>query len=167
MSLPGALAMSLTKDLEVLRNIPLFAMVDPAELKLPAFTSERLEYLPGDELFHQGDYGDAAYIILEGEADVLVDTPSGAVKVATLGKNDIIGEIAVLCDVPRTATVVAHGNLEILRLSKDGFFHLVTQFPQVGIEVMSALASKLHRTTQALTAAHAQAPSAGQGSGGG
>jgi CRP/FNR family transcriptional regulator, cyclic AMP receptor protein len=158
--------MSLTKDLEVLRNIPLFAMVDPAKLKLPAFTSERLEYPSGDELFHQGDYGDAAYIILEGEADVLVDTPSGAVKVATLGKNDIIGEIAVLCDVPRTATVVAHGNLEILRLSKDGFFHLVTQFPQVGIEVMSALASKLHRTTQALTAARAQAPS-GEGSGGG
>jgi CRP/FNR family transcriptional regulator, cyclic AMP receptor protein len=158
--------MSLTKDLEVLRNIPLFAMVDPAKLKLPAFTSERLEYPSGDELFHQGDYGDAAYIILEGEADVLVDTPSGVVKVATLGKNDIIGEIAVLCDVPRTATVVAHGNLEILRLSKDGFFHLVTQFPQVGIEVMSALASKLHRTTQALTAARAQAPS-GEGSGGG
>jgi hypothetical protein len=38
-------------------------------------------------------------------------------------------------------------------VSKDGFFHLVTQFPQVGIEVMSALASKLQRTTQALTAA--------------
>ena len=149
--------MSLTKDVEVLRNIPMFATVDPAKLKLLGFTSERLEHISGDELFHQGDYGDAAYIILEGEAHVLVDTPTGVVKVATLGKNDIIGEIAVLCDVPRTATVVAHGNLEILRLSKNGFF-LVTQFPQVGIEVMGVLAAKLHRTTQALTAARAQAP---------
>ena len=68
--------MSLTKDVEVLRNIPLFATVDPAKLKLLAFTSERLEYMSGDELFHQRDYGDAAYIILEGEADVLVDTPT-------------------------------------------------------------------------------------------
>ena len=143
--------MSLTKDVEVLRNIPLFAKVDPAKLKLLAFTSERLEYLAGDELFHQGDYGDAAYIILEGEANVLVDTPQGAVKVATLGRNDIIGEIAVLCDVPRTATVVAQSNLETLRVSKDGFFHLVTQFPQVAIEVMSEIASRLHHTTQALT----------------
>jgi CRP/FNR family transcriptional regulator, cyclic AMP receptor protein len=158
--------MSLTKDVEVLRNIPLFAKVEPAKLKLLAFTSERLEYLSGDELFHQGDYGDAAYIILEGEADVLVNTSTGPIKVATLGKNDIIGEIAILCDVPRTATVVAHGNLETLRVSKDGFFHLVAQFPQVGIEVMSALASKLHRTTQALMAARTQAPSA-EGSGGG
>ena len=159
--------MSLTKDMEVLRNIPLFAKVEPAKLKLLAFTSERLEYMSGDELFHQGDYGDAAYIILEGEADVMVDTPSGAVKVATLAKNDIIGEIAVLCDVPRTATVVAHGDLETLRVSKDRFFHLVTQFPQVGIEVMNALASKLHHTTQALTAARARLNELDRGNGGG
>jgi CRP-like cAMP-binding protein len=145
--------MSLTKDVEVLRNIPMFAKVDPAKLKLLAFTSDRLHYASGEALFQQGDDGDAAYVILEGEADVLVDTPQGALKVATLGKNDIIGEIAILCDVPRTATVVAHGDLETLRVSKEGFFHLVTQFPQVGIEVMSEIATKLHRTTQALTAA--------------
>jgi CRP-like cAMP-binding protein len=148
--------MSLTKDVEVLSNIPLFAKVDPAKLKLLAFTSERLEYLSGDELFHQDDYGDAAYVILEGEADILVDTPRSAIKIATLGKNDIIGEVAIVCDVPRTATVVAHGDLDTLRVSKEGFFHLVTQFPQVGVEVMSALAAKLHRTTQALTAARAR-----------
>jgi CRP/FNR family transcriptional regulator, cyclic AMP receptor protein len=62
----------------------------------------------------------------------------------------------MLCDVPRTATVVAHGDLETLRVSKDRFFHPVTQFPQVGIEVMRALASKLHSTTQALTTARAK-----------
>jgi CRP/FNR family transcriptional regulator, cyclic AMP receptor protein len=107
--------MSLTKDLGVLRNIPLFAKVDPAKLKLLVFTSERLAYLSGDELFHQGDYGDAAYIILEGGADILVETPKGTIKVASLGKNDIIGEIAILCDVPRTATVVAHAGLEALQ----------------------------------------------------
>ena len=143
--------MSLIQDVEVLRNIPLFAKVDPTKLKLLAFTSERLQYASGDELFHQGDDGDAAYVILEGQADILVDTPKGAVKVARLGKNDIIGEVAILCDVPRTATVVAQSNLETLRVSKDGFFHLVTQFPQVAIEVMSEIASRLHHTMQALT----------------
>jgi CRP/FNR family cyclic AMP-dependent transcriptional regulator len=158
--------MSLTKDLAVLRNIPLFAKVEAAKLKLLAFTSERLEYLPGDELFHQGDYGDAAYIILEGEADILVDTAKGAINIATLGKHQIIGEIALLCDVPRTATVVARGDLATLRVSKDGFFHLVTQFPQVGLEVMSELASKLNRTTQSLTAARARLDELGKDDGG-
>jgi CRP-like cAMP-binding protein len=145
--------MTLIREVEVLRDIPLFAKVEPAKLKLLAFTSERLEYRSGDELFHQGDFGDAAYVVLQGKADIVVDSPVGALRVATLGRNDIIGEIAILCDVPRTATVIAHGDLETLRLSKDGFFHLVTQFPQIGIEVMSALAAKLHLTTQALTAA--------------
>jgi CRP/FNR family transcriptional regulator, cyclic AMP receptor protein len=159
--------MSLNKDVEVLRNIPLFAKIDPAKLKLLAFTSERLQYLSGDELFHQGDDGDAAYVILEGEADILVDTPEGSMKVARLGKNDIIGEIAVLCDVPRTATVVAQSALETLRVSKDGFFHLVTQFPQVAVEVMSELASRLNSTTQALTAARAKLDELDKRDGGG
>jgi CRP-like cAMP-binding protein len=148
--------MSLSQDVEALSSIPLFAKVNPTKLKLLAFTSERLEYPSGDELFHQDDYGDAAYVLLQGEADILVDTPRSTLKIATLGRNDIVGEIAILCEVPRTATVVAHGDLAALRVSKEGFFHLVTQFPEVGVQVMSALAAKLQRTTQALTAARAR-----------
>jgi CRP/FNR family transcriptional regulator, cyclic AMP receptor protein len=145
--------MSLNKDVEVLRSIPIFAKIEPAKLKLLAFTSERLRFMAGDQLCRQGDVGDAAYIILEGDADVLVDTPRGTIKVATVGRNDIIGEIAILCDVPRTATVTARSDVETLKISKDGFFHLVTQFPQIGVEVMHELASRLHHTTQALSAA--------------
>jgi CRP-like cAMP-binding protein len=111
------------------------------------------EYQSGHELFHQGDYGDAAYIVLEGKADILVDSANGAVTVVTLGKENIIGEIAILCDVPRTATVVAQGDLQTLRVPKAEFLHLVTQLPQVGIELMRALASKLDHATQALIAA--------------
>lgn len=148
--------MSLNQDVEVLRSIPLFAKIEPAKLKLLAFTSERLRFMAGDELCHQGDVGDAAYIILDGEADILVDGPDGPVTVASVGRNDMIGEIAILCDVPRTATVTASSDLETLKISKDGFFHLVTQFPQIGVEVMHELASRLHHTTQALTAAKAR-----------
>jgi CRP-like cAMP-binding protein len=148
--------LSLAKDAETLSNTPLLAKVDPTKLKLLSFTSERLEYTSGDELFHQDDHGEAVYLILEGEADILVDSPREAIKIATLGKNNIIGEIAILCDVPRSATVVAHGDLDTLRVSKERFFHLVADFPQVGVAVMSALAAKLHRTTQALAAARAR-----------
>lgn len=145
--------MGLSKDVEVLRGIPLFAKLDPAKLKLLAFTSERLRFRAGQELFHQGDPGDAAYVILEGEVDVLVDTPSGPVRVARVGHSEIVGEIAILCDVPRTATVAASSDIETLRISKDSFFHMVRQFPEVGIEVMNELASRLHQTTQQLSSA--------------
>ena len=142
--------MTLQKDVEVLRNIPLFKKIEPAKLKLLAFTSEHLEFVAGEALFKQGDVGDAAYILLEGDADVMVDTPKGEMRVATLGQNDIVGEIAILCDVPRTATIIAKTRLVTLRVSKDGFFNLVTQFPTVGVEIMHELASRLHQTTQQL-----------------
>jgi CRP/FNR family transcriptional regulator, cyclic AMP receptor protein len=85
-----------------------------------------------------------------------VENPGGAVKVATIHRNDIVGEIAILCDVPRTATVQATTRLVALRVSKDGFFNLVTQFPQIAVEIMGELASRLHATTQRLTEASAR-----------
>jgi CRP-like cAMP-binding protein len=143
--------MTLQQDVEVLRKVPLFAKIEPTKLKLLAFTSEHLEFMPGEAICRQGDVGDAAYIVLDGEADVVVQSGQGPMKVANIGKYDIVGEIAILCDVPRTATVLATSRLVALRVSKDGFFNLVTQFPQVGVEVMHELASRLHQTTQRLT----------------
>ena len=99
--------MSLEEEVDLLRNIPFFAKIAPARLKLLAFASQRLTYGAGQDLFRQGEIGDAAYIIIEGRADVVVDGPDGEVKVADLGVNDLVGEIAILCDVPRTATVRA------------------------------------------------------------
>ncbi len=142
--------MTLEEDVELLRNIPLFAKIEPSKLKLLAFTSERLTFNPGDSLFKQGDDGDALYIIMEGEADVLIDTPGGQITVATMGKNDFVGDIAVLCDVPRTATVTATSKLTTMRVTKDLFFQLVSQFPQIAIEIMRELARRLNVTTRKL-----------------
>lgn len=143
--------MSLQQDVEVLRKIPLFAKIEPARLKLLAFTSEHLEFMPGEALCRQGEPGDAAFIVLSGEAEVLVQTSQGEMRVASIGRHDIVGEIAILCDIPRTASVVATQPLTALRVSKDGFFNLIGQFPQVAIEVMHELASRLLQTTQRLT----------------
>ena len=145
--------MTLQQDVDVLRRIPLFAKIEPARLKLLAFTSEHIEFAPGDSICRQGEQGDAAYIVLEGSAEVVVQSAQGPTRVATVSRNDIVGEIAILCDVPRTATVLATTPLVALRVSKDGFFNLVTQFPQVGVEVMHELASRLHQTTTRLTEA--------------
>lgn len=142
--------MTIAKDVEALRRIPLFARIDPAKLKLLAFTSDRLQFEPGERLCVQGEPGETAYIILEGSARVLVETPEGPLEVARLGENAIVGEIAILCNLPRTATVEAVTPLTALRISKDGFFNLVSQFPQVGLEIMHELARRLHQTTQQL-----------------
>lgn len=142
--------MSMKEEVEVLRNIPLFAKLEPAKLKLLAFTSERLTFDPGQPLFQQGDAGDAAYIVMEGAADVLIETPKGPVKVANLGRNAIVGEIAILCDVPRTATVVAQERTVTLKINKDTFFRLVNEFPQMAVEIMRELARRLEKTNEQL-----------------
>ena len=147
--------MSIEKDVEVLRQIPLFSNIEPAKLKLLAFASERLTFRSGQPLFQQGDRGDAAYILVEGTADVLVDTPSGPLTVATLTKNDIVGEIAILCDVPRTATVSATSELITLKITKEIFLRMVTDFPEMGLEIMRVLAQRLEHTTDQLLAARA------------
>ncbi len=151
--------MTLHEEVEALRNIPLFAKIDASKLKLLAFTSERVNYDPGKDLFKQGDPGDAAYIILDGEADIIVNTPGGELVVASMKKNDFVGDIAILCDVPRTATVRATKPLSTLVITKDLFFQLVTEFPDMSVAIMRELAQRLHKTTQDLLAARAKAGS--------
>ena len=142
--------MSLNDEVDLLKKIPLFAKIEPSKLKLLAFTSERLTFQPGELLCRQGDPGDTAYIILDGRADVLVDTPGGQISVAKLGKNDLVGEMAILIDIPRTATVKAIDTVATLAISKDLFFRMVTEFPQMGVEIMRELAHRLENTTAQL-----------------
>jgi CRP-like cAMP-binding protein len=147
---------SLNEEVELLRNIPLFANIEPSKLKLLAFTSERVAYDPGQELFHQGDDGDAAYIIIGGEADIIIETDNGPFTVATFKRNDIVGEIAILCDVPRTATVSAASEVVALRIAKERFFTLLDEFPEMAVEMLRELARRLEVTTVRLREAHAK-----------
>ncbi len=144
--------MSIDEEVEVLRKIPLFANIEPAKLKLMCFASQRMTFKSGQTLCGQGDAGDSAFIILEGEADVVIEN-DGPLVVAQFGKNDIIGEIAILCDVPRTASVIATTELTALEITKDLFFRMVTDFPEMGVEVMRVLAHRLEHTTALLLAA--------------
>lgn len=148
--------MSLNQEVELLRAIPLFAKIEVSKLKLLAFTSERLTFETGQELCHQGDMGDAMYVIVEGSADVLIDTPGGPLKVAELQKNEFVGEIAILCDVPRTATVTARERTTTLKITKDLFFRLVEEFPQMAVEIMRELAHRLEMANARLRQAQAQ-----------
>lgn len=149
--------MSINSEVDSLRNIPMFKGIDPAKLRLLAFISERMTFRPGEMLCQQGEPGDSAYIILSGTADVLVDTGGGQLrKVAEIKQNDVVGEISILCDTPRTATVSASSELIALNISKDNFFKILTEFPEVSLEVMRVLARRLERTTRDLAQVRGQ-----------
>ncbi|MFD1694788.1 cyclic nucleotide-binding domain-containing protein [Roseibium aestuarii] len=149
--------MSLENEVEVLRKVPLFRGIDETKLRLLAFISDRMEFQEGERLCTQGEEGDSAFIILRGAADVLVETPDGERKVADVKENSIVGEIAILCDVPRTATLIASTRMDVLTVSKDDFLKLLKEFPDIALEVMRTLALRLERTTRDLAAARSVA----------
>lgn len=144
--------MTLESEVQSLRQVPMFRDIDPARLKLLAFTSERVRYAGGQRFFSQGDASDAAYLILDGSAHVLLDTPGGEIKVAELGSNALVGEMGILSESPRSATIMAAEQTTALRIDKRVFLELLAQFPQIALAVMRELADRLERTNAQLVA---------------
>lgn len=144
--------MTLETEVQSLRQIPMFRDIDPARLKLLAFTSERIQFAAGQRFFSQGDAADAAYVILDGKANVLLNNAGGEIKVAELGRNALVGEMGILSDNPRSATIQASEPSTALRIDRRVFLELLTQFPQMSIAVMRELATRLDRTNAQLVA---------------
>lgn len=144
--------MTLETEVQSLRQVPMFRDVDPARLKLLAFTSERVQFAEGQRFFSQGDPSDAAYVILDGRANVLLNTPGGEIQVAELGSNALVGEMGILSDTPRSATIMAAEPTTALRIDKRVFLELLAQFPQMSLAIMRELAKRLERTNAQLVA---------------
>ena len=138
------------EEIDVLASIPMFAGMDRSRLKLLSFASERYQYGQGEVVFKQGDVGDKAYVIIEGEAEVILETEEGQKKLVTMAKNDLFGELALLCEAPRTATIEAGSNLQVMSIDKDIFFTLMAEDPQMSIRVTRSVAERLERTTRDL-----------------
>lgn len=135
--------MEFSDAVQVLRRIPIFSKIDPARLKLLAFASLSLTFEDGEALFHVGDPSDGAYLIDEGEVSILADKDGHEVPVAVLGRHDLFGEMAILRNAPRVATVRAKGRVRILRIEGDMFLRMVTEDPEVALGVMRMLSDKI------------------------
>jgi len=143
--------MSLEQEVELIRQFPIFGKIQPAMQKLLCFSAERLAYDAGQVMFNAGDAADAAYIVIDGTVEISVPTPAGPIVVNTLTKNEILGEIAIFGEVPRTATAKAMTRLETLKISKDLFIKVIRENPDAAIELIRILASRLANTTNQLT----------------
>lgn len=145
----------LDQEVELLRSIPMLANLPGNKLKLLAFASDHVSYPEGEILFRQGDEADAAYIVVKGYADVLVSTEANGEErtVAELGPNSFVGDMAILCDIPRTATIRASTDLQTLRIRKNHMMDLMRDTPDLAMEVLKELVMRLAKTTHDLTEA--------------
>jgi len=109
-------------ELDLLREIPIFAPLSPPVLEGLAARLVPVHAAAGEAIVREGDTGDRFYVISSGEVDVSI----GGEQKATQGPGDHFGEIALLRDVPRTATVTARTDTELLALEREDFLAAVT-----------------------------------------
>ena len=145
--------MDLVQEAEMLRKVPFFGGLDPAKLKLLAFTSRAVRFGSGESLMTRGEPSDSAYVIIEGEVEILGETPAGEFLIGVLGRNALIGEMGVINNAPRGTTVRAKADVRALRIAGDVFLRLLTDNPDCALHVMRELSGRVNAGNARLAAA--------------
>ena len=143
--------MSIEDEIRTLQQIPMFRDLEVSKLKLMAFAGQRITCRRGELLFDEGDPPDAVYVILHGEVEVIRTGAAGEVVLARLGKNELIGEIGVLCNKCRNARIIAQSDVQALRIDKITFMQIVQQVPQLAMAIIRELSERLEHTSDLLT----------------
>jgi CRP-like cAMP-binding protein len=124
---------------ELLAKVPLLAGLPEKELAQVSALATRLDFPAGKELTHQGAVGREFMVLLEGEAEVILDgTP-----IATLHAGDVVGEIALLQDQPRTATVIATTPVAVDVIGRAEFTTLLEDHPSIAQQLQATMAVHL------------------------
>ncbi len=129
--------------IKTLKRVELFAQMTDAELRKLA---ERLRYAlfaKGNIIFRQGSVAHWLYVIINGDADVYLETSSGEKHLLrTLGKGNFFGEMGMMTGAPRAASVVARTDVECYRLDKKMFEEILRARPAIAEEMSSILATR-------------------------
>jgi CRP-like cAMP-binding protein len=131
--------------LDHLASVPLFAACSRKDLQKIAKASDQVSVPEGRVVVEEGSSGHEAYVIIEGEAEV----ERNGQQVATFGPGDHFGELALLDGGPRTATVKASTDLELLVLGQREFAGVLDEVPGLAHQIMSTLASRIRALDEA------------------
>jgi CRP-like cAMP-binding protein len=159
----GRRAVTVFQEAEMLRQVPLFEKVDLTRLKLIAFTSRAMRYAAGEVVMQKNEVSDCAFVILEGEVEVVGETAEGEFVVARFGRNSLVGEMSLLLDAPRVATVRATTPVRALRIAGDQFLRLLCENPSCSLHVMRLLSTRLTRATRRVEELTGKLQEAGNG----
>ena len=124
---------------ELLKKVPLFADCTKAELRELAKSADELDLREGTVLTREGRPGREFFVLIDGTVDV---TQKGK-KVAELKGGDWLGEIALLTDKPRTATVTASSPVDVLVITDRRFRNVVESMPSIAIKVLGRVSERL------------------------
>jgi len=127
------------EKVEVIKRVPLFAGCSKGELEQIAQIADEIDLAEGKEMTREGSRGREFFVLLEGDADVT----KGGSSINKLGPGDFFGEIALISDSPRTATVTATSPVRALVITDRSFRRLLDEQPEIQRKVLMALAERL------------------------
>ena len=132
-------------DLEakVLAQVPLFRAMDRSQLKLLAFSSTRVNFEPGEQIFDQEVQAFLAYVVIEEESKVYLGEGEHETVIDRPEVNVIIGEMSLLTDNLRSASFGAVSKLTVLRAKKDVFLDLVQHNSNLELELSRAMSDRI------------------------
>jgi CRP/FNR family transcriptional regulator, cyclic AMP receptor protein len=131
---------------DALGRCPFFQGLSRGELLAVAKVTEDLEVDEGRVLTREGQSGSEFFVIIEGEVTVTKDGQ----EVRTLGPGDFFGEIALIEDTPRTATVTAKTRLRFFVLTRQAFRSLLAHQPELEQKVLAALQERVEATSESI-----------------
>ncbi len=139
--------MDLNESRRALTESALFRGFKPAYIDLILMLCEEAAYRAGSHVFREGDPGDALYLVVQGQVEVVLE-PHGPdqrpIPVATLGPHDSFGEVTLVEDnVQRTASVRCQTDAQLIRIPRDRLLRLCHEYPGIGFQVMHRLAAEL------------------------
>ncbi len=127
---------------EYLRKVPLFANLSEQDLQRLCTMVEEVHLQPGEVLFEEGSRGDKAYIIREGELDIIKTSGERPVLLVVRGSGEVIGEMALLEDVPRVATVRSRGHSILLAIGQEQFDQLLDSSVSASRSMMNTVLTR-------------------------
>jgi len=139
----GASPVILNTETAALAKIPLFSGISHNHLKLLVFSSRSIDFAPGQRLIREGEPGKYAFVIMDGEVEIVVGSGKKENVISKYGKNQLIGELSLLTDAMTTATVRAATPVTALRIEKKVFLQLMESDGLVASQVASWVSNKL------------------------
>ncbi len=138
-------------DAELLKDVPLFQLLDDTERADLAARLEVEEFTAGQSIFNYGDPGEAVYIVSQGEVEIFFRNDTGeTIVLEVAGRGDFFGEISFLDQAGRTASVKARADTTALRLDRDDLRQFLLKRPEAALDLLAALAKRQRATVERL-----------------
>jgi CRP/FNR family cyclic AMP-dependent transcriptional regulator len=138
---------------ELLKRVDLFSGLKTKDLKSLATSCVNRSYKKGESLVQQGEPGRGLYVLLEGKVKIVKKTAGGdQLEIAVLGPGDFFGEMSVLDDAPRSASVIAVENTECFVLTAWDFNAKMERNPEIALKILPVVVQRFRETNDRLLA---------------